>query len=313
MTATQNTTLVGGLAASGRFNPEALKQTVAAVSKFADRMRKEHKVPDSRLYVVGSSGLFSALTGKADLIRMNREALVGAVRSACGLPMDFLDIGREAALTVVSVIPSTEAAGAVLLDIGSGDTKGGALDGDKGIITFGIPFGTVTFTDLVKARAGKGDFAATAAALRAEVLRPALEKQLQRKKSLAARGRVYLSGGTVWALATLLRPEERGAHVPLSAADIDAFHKLLLASPGAVPVPDLSKIADPEVRKQARREVEQVRRTFTREHLLGGTEILKALAAAFHFGDEGRQVAFARNGYLGWILGYVKEKGQRGP
>src|SRR2546430_180763 len=60
---TRNTTLVAGLASSGRFSPDALEETGAAVSRFAAQMEKKYKVPPERIYVVGSSGLFSALAG----------------------------------------------------------------------------------------------------------------------------------------------------------------------------------------------------------------------------------------------------------
>ena len=311
MTATQNTTLVAGLAAKGQFAPDALKATAAAVAGYADKMRKEHQIPDARISVVGSSGLFSALGDKKDAIQENKAALVAAVREATGLTMDFVDVTREAALSVLSVVPQAEAASAVLIDVGSGNTKGGALAADGSVITFGIPYGTVTFFDLVKAKAGD-DFAAAAAALREKTLTPALRDQVGAKKELAGRSRIYLGGGASWALATLLRPADRGPLVALRADDIETFHQRLVKSPAAVPVPDFARIDDPEARKQAEKDVEQVKKVFTRDQLLAGTEILRAVAPAFDLGADGRRIYFARNGYLGWILGYVTEKGRRG-
>lgn len=308
MSGTQNTTLVGGLAKTGRFSPDALKETAAAVARFAEKLRKEHLLPDSRIHVVGSSGLFSALAGKDDLIRENRAALVAAVRESAKLPLAFLDVTREAELSILSVVPLKHADTAVLLDIGSGNTKGGALDKSGRCITFGIPFGTVTFADAVRAKSGKGDFAAAASALRGQLLTPAVKDQLRTQKGLAGRPRIYLGGGTVWALATLMRPQDRSSAVALSARDISAFHELLVKNEAAVPAPDLSKIADTTVRQRARKEVEQVRKTFTREQLLAGTEILRALGEGFDFAAPDRQLVFARNGYLGWIIGYVAEK-----
>ena len=43
--------------------------------------------------------------------------------------------------------------------------------------------------------------------------------------------------------------------------------------------------------------------------LIAGVEILKALSTAFHFDGQDRQLLFARNAYIGWILGYTLEKG----
>src|SRR5262249_23769413 len=146
-------------------------------------------------------------------------------------------------------------ASSILIDIGSGNTKGGMREGDNRFVTFAIPYGTVTFTDLVKMRAGKNSFPKTAASLRDEVLVPALMGQLKEKAALTKRERIYLSGGIVWAMATLVRPQNRDAFTPVSARDIDEFQKMLLQEPGVVPTPDLNKIADPEIRKLAQSEI----------------------------------------------------------
>ncbi len=310
LSATQNTTLVAGLAETGRFSPEALTATASAVAGFATRLRKEYQLPDERIALVGSSGLFSALAGKEEAIRTNRAELARAMRTATGLTMDFVDISREAALTVLSVVPPAEADRALLLDVGSGNTKGGALHAG-GVLTFGIPFGTVTFADRVRTQAAAGNFAATAGTLRQELLEPALRKELQNKQTLAARDRVYLAGGAVWALATLLHPQDRATHVALTVTDIDHFQKHLLTQRDGIDAPSLAGITDAETRKQAQKDVEQVRKIFTPEQLLAGSEILKALAPTFNLAGEGRQLFFARNAYHGWILGYVLDKARQ--
>lgn len=313
LNATKNTTLVTGLAKSGRFSPDALKETAAAVTQFVTQIRKEYRVPDQHIYVVGSSGLFSAISGKDDLIRVNREALAAAVKEGAGMTMRFVDAAREAELSIVGSVPPQYVATSILIDIGSGNTKGGMREDGNRFITFEIPYGTVTFTDLAKMQAGKNNLSKSAALLRDEVLFPALKEQLRGKAAMAKRNRLYLSGGMVWALATLVHPQNRSTYVPIAARDIDRFQKMLLLEPGMVPTPDLSKIADPEVRKSAQKEIEQVKKVFTADNLLVGSEILKALSSAFEFEREGKQIAFARNAYISWIMAYVVEKSKTTP
>jgi exopolyphosphatase/pppGpp-phosphohydrolase len=306
MADTENTTLTAGLAQSERFAPEALKATVAAVAKFADAMRKDHKVPDENLYVVGSSGLFSAIEGKADAVKANQEALAGAVREACGLKMTFIDVAREAELSIAGVVPSRYVGAAVLIDVGSGNTKGGFRDGDKGAVTFGVPYGSVTFADAAKKRAGDSSFADKAAGLRTDVLAPALKKAVEDRPALAKRERVYLGGGAVWAMASLVRPGGSEPYLPVTPDDVADYQKLLASAPGAFPKPDLSSLGEKE-RAAAEKEIARVQKTFTPEQLLAGAEILKGLSDEFGF--KGRKVFFARNAYLAWILAYVTEKG----
>jgi hypothetical protein len=55
------------------------------------------------------------------------------------------------------------------------------------------------------------------------------------------------------------------------------------------------------------KEVEQVRKTLSRNQLLAGSEILRALAVAADFSSRNRQPVFARQAYYGWMLGSVLE------
>lgn len=304
---TKNTTLTAGLASSERFEAAALKQTSAAVAQFAEQMRKEHNVPDARIHVVGSSGLFSALGAKKDAIRANQEILAAAVREACGLPIRFIDVQREIELSIAGIVPAKRLADSLLLDIGGGNTKGGCREAGNVYATISIPYGSVTFADLVKKYAEKGNYAEAAAALRAKILAPALRKGIDEKPELLKRNRVYLSGGAVWALASFMRPSNRRSYVALTADDIAAYRRLLLRTPDTFPKIDLSTIEDAKVREEAGKDIERVQKVYQPRQLLAGAEVLLALSSEFHF-DKEKKLYFARNAPTGWILAYVAEK-----
>lgn len=307
LSGTKNTALTSGLASAERFEAGALKETSAAVAKFAEQMRKEYKVPDSRIYVVGSSGLFSALGSKKEAIRANQIILAVAVREACGLQIRFIDVRREVELSLAGIVPAKRAADSLLLDIGGGNTKGGYREADKECVTVSIPYGSVTFADLVEKHAEKGKYGETAAALRADILAPALRKGIDEQPELLKRKRVYLSGGAIWAMATFIRPSDRRSYVALTADNITAYRQLLLKTPDAFPMIDLSTIEDEKVREAAHKEIERVKKVYQPRQLLAGAEILQALSSEFHF-DKEKKLYFARNAPTGWILAYVAEK-----
>jgi len=84
--------------------------------------------------------------------------------------MTFISDEREAELFHRRHRAAQKLDTALLLDIGSGNTKGGYRNGDKGYVTVAVPYGSVTIhTEAVKKRAGKGDFAEAAAVTRQEV------------------------------------------------------------------------------------------------------------------------------------------------
>jgi exopolyphosphatase/pppGpp-phosphohydrolase len=298
---TTNTALVAGVAKKGRFEATALAETVRAVRKYYNRLRKEFSVAPKRIYVVGSSGLFAPISDKPDLIKENQQTLARAVKEEMGRPLTFIDVQREAELSIVGTLPKSRRKTGVLVDIGGGNTKGGCLVEGK-LATFGVPFGTVTFSELARKR--KANDAKSLSQLCDKAVTPLLKQKLSRLPDIAKRDRIYLSGGVVWAVTTFAHPTARTNYTGLTLADVERVEARLAAHPTAFPAPDLSAVTDKKLRQRALAEVARVKKVYRPEQLLAGTQILKSVFR--ELGDR-KQFFFARNGYLGWILAYVTE------
>lgn len=307
---TTNTTLAAGLASSGQFDPQALEETVRAVSQFFTQIRDEHKVPPERIYLVASSGLFAPLKDKPDLLQANHQRLSEAIKKATGKSLDFLDSTREAELTIAGVLPKSANDTGLVIDIGSGNTKGGYRQPKTGkFATLAIPYGTVTLTDTIrkKAEETKASFSKQASDLAADTVKPALLQQIEQHSGIRERNPVYLSGGIVWAVSTLTHPGDRGAYVPLTREDILTLIEKLQANPNTLPLPDLTSIASAADRMEAEGDIKRIKDTFTPENVLAGLHLLKALDQELA-SQPGKKVLFARNAYLGWLLAYIAEK-----
>ena len=234
----------------GRFGKAALADTVQAVAAYQDRFRKEG-VAAGRTFVVGSSGLFAAFAGKPDLIKENQALLAAEVKERTGLDVKFIDVRRESELSIVGIVPKKHRDDGVLIDVGGGNTKGGCqIEADK-FATFGVPFGTATFSELAK-KNGAGDVAALAK-LCDEKVAPQLKKGISELPNLAKRDEVYLSGGVVWSAATFAHPGDAKPYTPLTRKDVDQFETKLVAAPGTWPELDLSGVTDEAVRHGRRR------------------------------------------------------------
>src|SRR3954452_12165950 len=99
--------------------------------------------------------------------------------------------------------------------------------------------------------AGK-DFAAQAEALREARFPEPLREELERRPGLANRNSVFLSGGIVSALVTVVKPETVNKPlVRITIDDIDKFHRRLMKNPNVFPEPDLTAIADTKTREAA--------------------------------------------------------------
>jgi serine/threonine protein kinase len=304
---TVNTTLMSGVAQTGKFSPEAIDDTAKAVKNLYTQMRDQYGVATERIHIIGSSGLKKPDSSDVD----NKDELVKKIESATGARMSFLDAEHEVLYTISGTIPSQYLSTGILVDIGSGNTKGGYQEGNQGdrFVTMSIPFGTVSFTDEITKQGGKGDnFSQQAERLRGEVLLPALRQELGRKPGLVNRRRVYLSGGIVWAMTTLLHPANRDADVKITAEDISTFANRALSGDKSLLNPTLSGIADAKTRQEVEQEKEQIIDSFSPHNLIAGAELLQAVYSEFKLSDK--EVSFSRYNSMGWgwLLTYVKSQ-----
>jgi hypothetical protein len=253
------------------------------------------------------------------------------LKNATGKAMSFLSVEMEVQLSIAGTIPvqredenrpGNERQAAMLIDIGSGNTKGGYQQATPApatgipvdeFVTMGIPYGTVTFTnEASRYRKDEADlhaFALDAVALSPKLLNEQLGKEIAKKPGLIARERLYLTGGIVWAMATLLHPENRRAFVPLTVEDINLFHYLARTDVNSLLNPDLLFINDETRRQEAKKEIESVKTVFTPRNIIAGAEILSAVSTEFKLQD--RKIWFARYGSLSWILSYVRGQAEK--
>jgi exopolyphosphatase/pppGpp-phosphohydrolase len=285
---------------NGAFRPEAIAQTAKLIAELRDTIRKSYRLPDDRIIVVGSGGLLKA---------SNRDDLVKAVKKATGKELRFIDGKAEVELTITGVVPRGDQTVSLWLDVGRNTTKGGYKSEGKPLAYVSVPVGVATFAQRAQqeAKAKAIPFARAASGLRQSALVKPLQDGSKRAPELATRKRVYLSGGTVRALVSFLKPREVGrAYVTFTAADIDAFRALILKADGKGPTPDLSSIDNRDLREQAAKEIHTVNKVYSPQELLAGAEILAALVEAFDLKE--RTLIFPRNAEVGWMAAYVSRQ-----
>ena len=311
---TANTTLAD--LKDGKLRPDAIRETAEQVGTFFTLMQTKYKVPPQSIYIIGSSGVPDA---------PNKEDLRTAVAEKTGGKKPFfIDQLSEVRLSIMGLMQTDYVGDSLFIDVGSGSTKCGYFEPETStsverMIVVRQKFaGTVTFRKAVEKAVrmggGAGNFIPVAVGLRDKSFTEPLADQVGRKPRLVNGNRVFLSGGIVWAMVTLTKPETfKEAHVPLTTADIEKFRDLLAKNPGVCPQPDLSVIADLEMRKRVKKDVDTVRDVFTPEDLAAGAEILHGIAQAFRLDQKQKTIYFAREGLFAWIYAYVKESATNRP
>ena len=312
---------------NGTFKPEIVKAVGEAITEFFTRMQQQFKVPEEQIYIFGSS----------DLKEENLGDLVDAVRNTTGKTITFLNLESDVQLSTVGTIPRRYREGttwfdnrslSVLIDIGSDTTTGGYQQLRQPIagnpyydyVALRMARGTVNFAnevrqmrELRKSKFTLKEFALAARKFSEETIRKELKQEGERKPGLINRKKIYLSGGIVWALATLLYPQDRRSFVPITVDDLNIFYRRAINDPGILLDPDLSQISDEEQLRQIQSEIKNVRKTFKPTTLIAGAELLRALAMQFNFQGEDKKIFFARHGNLGLILSYLRMQAENVP
>lgn len=300
-------------------NPaQVAEKAAAAIGKLRVQLEQQYRVPPEQIYIVGRSAID---------IRF-REELANAIKKQAGKTVDFLDQATETQLSIASIIPKRERVGAtlvdnrassVLIDIGNFNIRAGyellryAPVANYDFVTMNLVSGTISFTnEALKTTGVNSDWTALAQQARSigsTSFRQALRDEVSSKPGLLNRKRVYLTGGIVWALATLLYPAERQNFVPLTAKDLADFAAQALRNQPALFKPNLTEISDRKVRQEVEKEIADVRSKYTPQQIVAGAELLKVIAAELNWQDK--KILFVRFGHLGCLLSYLRLQAEK--
>jgi hypothetical protein len=298
---------------------EVASAAAQAVQKLMSQLESQ-QVPAEHIYLIGSN----------ELNKDRPEALIDAIRETTGKTLTFLDAETEVQLGIAGTIPQREKVGgawidnrdsSVLIEVGNESTKGGyqslkfPSSGPPryGAVTMNIQQGALSFANEINLAVGSESELSTFIQLtkdsRATSFRLALRKEIEHKPGLVIRKRVYLTGDIVWALATLLHPEDRRTFVPLSSGEIAIFAGKVATSWQTLLNPNLSRIRNQKQRQEIESELMAVRNTFTPRRLIAGAELLKAIDGELNW--RGKKIWFARFGHFGRLLTYVRLQAEK--
>ncbi|MGB9794971.1 MAG: hypothetical protein ACPLQQ_08125, partial [Caldisericum exile] len=295
-----NTGIITGVKETGLFAEDAIKETAEAVRELFNTIKDKYGVNENNIFIAGSSALVNV---------KNRDELSKRIKELTGKGTVFITKEEEVFYNIIGAVPDKYRSKAIVIDIGSGNTKIGYLEGTDGNtrpVSVEIPYGTVSFTDLIQKNVGtQKEFSLVAEKLSQTEIAQALQKESQRKPALKNRNPVFMLGGIVWAMVTLLYPEKQDAFVKLTQADIERFYREIKSTPDKLLNPDLSKIKDEDKRKWATKQIQAVKDTFSQENLLAGAVLMKRIADTLEL--KGKKIYFSR--YGSWLWGYIASAG----
>lgn len=297
------------------FTDKALLRSVEAVHEFYEIAQRRFTINTDKackISIAISSGVLERATAdnKLDMI----AKLQDAIRRDLGLPnltIEAITPKNEAKLTHIGVIKSKDRFRTMLIDLGSGNTKGGFFYPDSpNFIDFGIPWGTGSIAkDLEKDKILSISEFATAADMKlADIRKNQLYPEVQSRSGLRNLQLIVMSGGICWAIASYLHPEKASnAYIELTAQEVSSFKLLLVGNYIALidPQNHYYKVKTEAEKEKINKIFARVGNVFDQKNLIAGTTLLETIMKEFDSTSVKHRYYLSNYGYIGWITGYI--------
>ncbi len=298
------------------FTESSFQATLNGLYGFYTTATKDYKIPGKRVFTVISSGVKMQAEKETKYAWVN--SLIDSFRIKIDEPkrqVEVVDVMKEALLSHLGIVPETRRFTTFLIDIGSGNTKGGFF-----------PYGNTTDFKLFQLNWGtKSTANATEKNCADDKSLPNYNKQLYRVLAGAENSEIIyavnssgaypvsdniaVSGGIAWAVATLTHPELLdNSVISVSYDEIAKFNEKLYKNYDALSPSFLSvNINRADDKEAIMKEVKRVQQVFDQKALMAGTGLLLKIMRQFSSAFETKQFYLVKNGQVGWVSAYVDQ------
>lgn len=299
------------------FTQPTYQATLAALNKLYEIASKDYKIPVSRIFTAVSSGV--NIQAEKENKKNWIEQLISAFKfnyNEADRKVTVIDVVEEARLSHLGIVPDARRYNTFLIDIGSGNTKGGYFPNGNtnDFKLFQLSWGTKSTANATEKRANGDNSLDTYDKNLGRVLTGAENTEIiysvNQSGSYSLSDNVAFSGGIAWALATLMYPElNENAVVPVSYDEVLKFSDKILA--------DYSTLSDYYIVKtltdntldveSIARTVKTVNKVFDQRALMAGTGLMLKIMRQFESVNERKNFYLVKNGAVGWITAYVNQ------
>jgi hypothetical protein len=300
------------------FSSSTFQATLSGLCNLYEIASKEYSIESDKIFTVISSGVQMQAQKEHKNDWINR--LIDSFKLKIKEPqrkVEVIDPLQEARLSHMGIVPDTRRFSTFLIDIGSGNTKGGYFpyDNTTDFKLFNLNWGTKSTVNATEKRCD--EFDKTLANYNKQLYRVlvAVEEQdivyaVNASGAYNMNDYIAFSGGIAWAVATLVRPESIGnSIVTVTYEDVLRFSETLYKNYGALSDAILIKTIRNEgiSSEAASKEIKRVHQVFDQRALMAGTGLLMKIMRQFKSIYETKQFYLVKNGQVGWISAYVDQ------
>ena len=298
------------------FTDPTFSATLDALYGLYTTAQKDYNIPVKRIFTAVSSGV--KMQAEKDqktewinkLITSFQEKINDKSKEVA-----VIDVKQEAFLSHLGIVPESRRYSTFLIDIGSGNTKGGYFPNGntKDFYLFQLNWGTKSTANAAEKRLEEDKSLGT------------YQKQLTRVLSQAENADIIyavnasgayplsdyiaFSGGAAWAVANLMHPElVDNAVISVSFDEVVKFHEKIYTNYTSYSPENLAKVTNDATEKAAiMKAAKTVHGVFDQKSLMAGSGLLLKIMRQFSSIYETKQFYLVKNGQVGWISAYVDQ------
>lgn len=299
------------------FTQPTYQATLNALNKLYEISTKDYKIPPSHIFTAVSSGV--NIQAEKEDKKNWIDQLISAFKFNYNEPerkVTVIDVVEEGRLSHLGIVPDSKRYNTFLIDIGSGNTKGGYFpyNNTKDFKLFQLSWGTKSTANAAEKRADGDNSLDNFDKNLSRVLTGAENAEIiyavNESGSYPLSDNVVFSGGISWALATLMYPELiDNPVVPVNYDELVKFNEKILTSHSTLSDYYIVKtLTDNTLDKEAiGKAVKTVNKVFDQRALLAGTGLMLKIMRQFTSTQERKNFYFVKNGAVGWITAYVNQ------
>jgi hypothetical protein len=298
------------------FNTASYAATLNGLQGMYNFALNKYNLSSNKIYTVISSGV----KGQADKDNKTEwiKKLIDSFKLKIKEPnreVAIIDVSEEAKLSHLGIVPEDRRFTTFLIDIGSGNTKGGYFpNGNTSTFKlFNVNWGTKSVTNESDKRCLEDKSLINYNKNLKRVILGAVGDEItyavNASNAFAMNDYVAISGGISWAVATLMYPElGTNTVIPVTYDDVLFFLNKITSTTRPYEPESVEKLlldTDPN-KPIILNEVKKVHKAFDQKSLLGGASLLLKIMRQFSGIQEKKLFYLVRNGQVGWITAYVE-------
>ena len=299
------------------FSQPSFQATLNGLYNLYTTSVKEYKIPAKLVFTVVSSGV------KVQAEKEDKTSWINNLVDSFKLKIKdpqrdvaIVDVLQEARLSHLGIVPEARRYNTFLIDIGSGNTKGGYFPNGntRDFKLFQLSWGTKSVANATEKKCGEdnsvNNFNKQLYRVLSEAENAEIIYAVNESGSYPVSDNIAFSGGIAWSVATLIYPELiDNPVVSVTYEQVMKFSdKILNDYPSLTDAALTKNINDKNLDKgMIAKEIKRVHQVFDQKSLLAGTGLLLKIMRQFKSIYESKQFFLVKNGQVGWVSAYVDQ------